>query len=324
MEYIGFIYKWTNVENNMFYIGSHKGKINDGYVASGKYFLPEYKKHKDLFKRVILEYIYDISELYEREQFYFDLHDLKNNPLTYNLNIKAAGGWDFAHASYAIIERRNKSLRNGWENGRVVHNKGKSIDAIYSPEVALKIRENAKNTIGGKYSRNKGERGSGLKNSYSKIVLIEYLHGNLKVICEGNYYKWFSSGTYKKTNSKIWKVEYVDKDSYDPILYTDCIKYNGEKYDKNFLLEITENKNVLGVHNRFYYLCEHIESGLKIISDLPKTKLVLCLKGGTGKKVWKFNAISFDEYKIYKNKFKYYDGKNKLCGQTIREYCSIL
>jgi len=38
MEYVGFIYMWTNIENNRKYIGSHKGNIDDSYIGSGKRF----------------------------------------------------------------------------------------------------------------------------------------------------------------------------------------------------------------------------------------------------------------------------------------------
>ena len=31
----GFVYKWTNKVNNKWYIGSHKGLTDDGYIGSG-------------------------------------------------------------------------------------------------------------------------------------------------------------------------------------------------------------------------------------------------------------------------------------------------
>lgn len=49
-----FVYKWTNTENAKFYIGKHKGHINDGYISSGKAFLAVYNHNPSIFKREIL------------------------------------------------------------------------------------------------------------------------------------------------------------------------------------------------------------------------------------------------------------------------------
>lgn len=49
-----FVYVWANIENNMFYIGKHKGLDSDGYVSSGKYFLSVYNQDPKLFTRDIV------------------------------------------------------------------------------------------------------------------------------------------------------------------------------------------------------------------------------------------------------------------------------
>ena len=67
-----------------------------------------------------------------------------------------------------------------------------------------------------------------------------------------------------------------------------------------------------------------MKSTNKIITDISKTEIKLKLKGATGKTIWKIETISYDDFNKYKNKIKYYDGKIKLCGETIGEYCSIL
>ena len=38
----------------MFYIGKHRGSLNDGYISSGKYFLSVYNKNPELFVRSIV------------------------------------------------------------------------------------------------------------------------------------------------------------------------------------------------------------------------------------------------------------------------------
>ena len=49
-----FVYKWTNKDNEMYYIGKHKGTDTDGYISSGKSFLIEYRKNPNNFYREIL------------------------------------------------------------------------------------------------------------------------------------------------------------------------------------------------------------------------------------------------------------------------------
>ena len=49
-----FVYEWINKDNDMRYIGKHNGNISDEYIASGKYFLKEYKLNPSNFYRNIL------------------------------------------------------------------------------------------------------------------------------------------------------------------------------------------------------------------------------------------------------------------------------
>ena len=51
-----FLYQWFDKTKNMFYIGVHKGTINDGYICSSKVMLEEYKKRPNDFERKILQY----------------------------------------------------------------------------------------------------------------------------------------------------------------------------------------------------------------------------------------------------------------------------
>jgi hypothetical protein len=51
---IGFVYLWTNTENGMKYIGSHKGDVNDSYIGSGVYFRRAYNKNPKKFERMLL------------------------------------------------------------------------------------------------------------------------------------------------------------------------------------------------------------------------------------------------------------------------------
>ena len=46
-NYEAFVYKWTKTDG-FWYIGFHKGSIDDGYISSGEYFLEDYNKNPDL------------------------------------------------------------------------------------------------------------------------------------------------------------------------------------------------------------------------------------------------------------------------------------
>ena len=55
MDYIGFVYIWFNKKNRKKYIGSHVGKLYDGYIGSGKYFKRAVEKYGiENFERQIL------------------------------------------------------------------------------------------------------------------------------------------------------------------------------------------------------------------------------------------------------------------------------
>lgn len=51
---IGFVYIWMDVKRSMFYVGSHIGQLNDGYVGSSVRLRRAYKKRPFDFKRRIL------------------------------------------------------------------------------------------------------------------------------------------------------------------------------------------------------------------------------------------------------------------------------
>lgn len=103
----GFVYLWENTLNGMYYIGSHKGDVNDGYIGSGKYFKPAYNKNPQNFVRKIL-YIGDDFLNYEEELLEFI--DVKNNDRFYNLVNKVGAGWYSCHTKESRIKQAN-SLR---------------------------------------------------------------------------------------------------------------------------------------------------------------------------------------------------------------------
>ena len=85
----GFVYRWLDSSNGMYYVGSHKGSIDDSYKGSGKRFKRAYNKRPECFSREV----FYIGEHYlELEEFILCELDAKNNPEYYNLKNGAIGG----------------------------------------------------------------------------------------------------------------------------------------------------------------------------------------------------------------------------------------
>lgn len=80
---MGFVYKWVNKINTKWYIGSHEGDENDGYMGSGKAFCAAVTKHGiENFSREILYQGIDFRE--HEGKLLLEL-DAMHDPMSYNL-----------------------------------------------------------------------------------------------------------------------------------------------------------------------------------------------------------------------------------------------
>jgi hypothetical protein len=72
-EYQGFIYMWKCIPEELYYIGSHKGRTGDDYRGSGKRFRQVFEHYGiTQFERVILEYVDDSLAIKAREQYWLN------------------------------------------------------------------------------------------------------------------------------------------------------------------------------------------------------------------------------------------------------------
>jgi len=84
--YTGYIYLWYDTKAKLFYLGGHKGKVEDSYICSNKMMIRAYKKRPNTFKFKILQYTYgDNKDLREAEQHW--LNFIKNEELYWTQNI---------------------------------------------------------------------------------------------------------------------------------------------------------------------------------------------------------------------------------------------
>jgi hypothetical protein len=84
--YNSFIYRWFDRSLNKYYIGSHYGNVNDGYLFGGIDIKKEYKRRPNDFEREILSYhlVSEYSEIRKIEKEYLIKYDVENNDLFYN------------------------------------------------------------------------------------------------------------------------------------------------------------------------------------------------------------------------------------------------
>ena len=79
----GFVYKWTNIIDGRWYIGSHKGTKDDGYVGSGS----EFKKAiaRQGLSNFIREILYEGDQFRKEEMSILIKLDAMNDPQSYNM-----------------------------------------------------------------------------------------------------------------------------------------------------------------------------------------------------------------------------------------------
>jgi hypothetical protein len=176
MEKYGFVYIWRDRKHNRYYIGSHWGTEDDGYVCSSSWLLKAYKIRPQDFKRKILKRIYSTRADLLNEEFKW-ISFIKPNEIKvryYNLNIKSTGHWTAYPENVKNIKQKislrtkeamnTQEVRQKYEEGlktrdcrssdievrakRSASMKGKNKDRVYT-EIALQnIRSAAKKRIG--------------------------------------------------------------------------------------------------------------------------------------------------------------------------------
>ncbi len=115
-----FIYRKQIIATGKYYIGKHNGKSTKIYKGSGKLWKQDYKiyvqdRQTDLIEE-ILEYVNDISKLHEREEYWLNLVDAKNNLLYYNLTNKCYGIEEHKQETKDKISKSNKGKIRSQEN----------------------------------------------------------------------------------------------------------------------------------------------------------------------------------------------------------------
>lgn len=72
MKY-GFVYIWFDKKHKRYYVGSHWGRENDGYICSSTWMRNAYKRRPEDFKRRIIARFDNKKDLLEKEYYYLSL-----------------------------------------------------------------------------------------------------------------------------------------------------------------------------------------------------------------------------------------------------------
>ena len=138
MKKYGFVYIWYDKKHKRYYIGSHWGTEDDGYICSSRWMRKSYKRRPQDFKRRILSRIYsNRKDLLENE--YGWLSKIKDSYLGdryYNLTKHLNGHWTTdLEKTKNIGQKISIALK-----GRVGTNLGKSMSEQQKKNISFTLR----------------------------------------------------------------------------------------------------------------------------------------------------------------------------------------
>ena len=107
MEKYGFIYIWFDCKNKRYYIGSHWGTEDDGYICSSKWMSMAKLRRPEDFKRRILKRVYTSrKDLYEEETRWLQMIKPEEVKVRYYNFHKTANHWTTSeHDRLSINEK---------------------------------------------------------------------------------------------------------------------------------------------------------------------------------------------------------------------------
>lgn len=129
-EKYGFIYLWHDIKKDMFYVGSHWGHENDGYICSSKWMRDAFRYRPQDFRRKIVKRLYECTrqELYVEEQRWLSMikpHELKRK--YYNLSLSVKDPWYQYEEKRLSIGQKISQAKKGKSTGPCSPEKAKAI-----------------------------------------------------------------------------------------------------------------------------------------------------------------------------------------------------
>lgn len=106
-EKFGFVYLWLDRKNMRFYVGSHWGTTDDGYVCSSRWMRKAYSRRAHDFKRRIIARVYSNRKdlLLEEHRWLTMIKDHELSTRYYNITKHLNGHWSAGDVSKTIAEK---------------------------------------------------------------------------------------------------------------------------------------------------------------------------------------------------------------------------
>jgi hypothetical protein len=203
MEKYGFVYIWYDRKHKKYYIGSHWGSVDDGYICSSTWMRNAYKYRKEDFKRKIIARVFSSkSDLLKKEYEFLSL--IKEEELGkkyYNMSNHLNGHW-------FTDEERAKTLSERISK--------KTKEAMYRPEVrekylnGLKTRNTRSSDPEVREKRRISMIGKNVGKDNSKAIAASAELRRGKPLSEEHKQKVKDAGVFKELNSKKIKCLYCD------------------------------------------------------------------------------------------------------------------
>lgn len=132
-EKYGFVYVWYDRWRKMFYVGSHWGTEDDGYICSSNRMRDAYRRRPNDFKRRVIARVDDRLELLDEEFKWLDLISEKElGKKYYNLEKRKFGHWSTDKRKLKTVGDKISSALRGKPNL-------KNREKVRTPEVRAKI-----------------------------------------------------------------------------------------------------------------------------------------------------------------------------------------
>lgn len=186
MEKYGFIYIWYDRKHKRFYIGSHWGTTDDGYICSSTWMKNSYRRRPQDFRRRILKIVSVRSNLLDEEFHYLEMiKDEELGKRYYNLKNHKFIHWshreDTDKSRQSISEKVSSYMQNlSKEERSARHGNKAKLNKPVSEETRAKLSEKSKN----RQSPMKGRKHSPetkLKMSLARKKLLSNEHDNNEV-----------------------------------------------------------------------------------------------------------------------------------------------
>lgn len=139
MEKYGFLYVWYDRKRKMYYIGSHYGNENDGYICSSNRMRDAYRRRPNDFKRRIIQRNIDRDKLLNEEHKWLQL--IPENELGkkyYNLRQHKWGHWSTDENKRLTVGQKISASPNRAANISKA-NRGRVIDEETRKKISVSV-----------------------------------------------------------------------------------------------------------------------------------------------------------------------------------------